>query len=591
MKKKCLIIKRVLGLLFGCVFLPSALFAQSPYDERVETFLNYFGFSDEQRKAGLIALSDSGNPRAMYYLAIKYNHPQKSSFELIKEAAGKGYFMAELEMGEMCIRGRKCNCNKDSAYYWLSRAIEHTEPYVDSDTKLYFKSIKTMEGQNRLSIEIERMATYAVANSILSQYYIEKGQEEKGLNAAEIGYSIMDKIYLEPKGWTPNSDIYKDLLRHSWNSAIRYLAVANYATGNVKKGDKVYSKYDFHDMLLSDFEYKEPREYIIAKRIDALYAYNFTGSKSHPLAIKYYIKAVEKMSYLAMREMIGKRDQAILSKVKQLAFSGDSIAVMLYLHHQLCDEKDTIAANLFLKEIPLKLSFPYDDYKKFTSDDYILYYVLTRDDVCFLLTKDALHTDVETILRLIDRYANKFNGNTDFKKVVSLYEVLISQHPNYSPTPQLKRDVSACYYNLRDYIKAIPIMSEICDTYPDASFRIGEILYEGYLGVPDYNKAFEYLKSAENMKNDEEVSRLFYYLGMCYLKGNGVAKDEAKGFEYMKKALTCRRIYIKTFWEISKCYRFGRGVSRDLKKAEEYEEKAASYKNEDALWIREQQMQ
>jgi TPR repeat protein len=76
---------------------------------------------------------------------------------------------------------------------------------------------------------------------------------------------------------------------------------------------------------------------------------------------------------------------------------------------------------------------------------------------------------------------------------------------------------------------------------------------------------------------------------MCYLKGNGVAKDEAKGFEYMKKAVNCRSVYIKAFWEISKCYRFGRGVERDLKKAEYYEQEAEKAGNDDALWMKEQQ--
>lgn len=122
--------------------------------------------------------------------------------------------------------------------------------------------------------------------------------------------------------------------------------------------------------------------------------------------------------------------------------------------------------------------------------------------------------------------------------------------------------------------------------YKSAPVLLAEFYYEGYVDVPDYEKAMKYLRQSE-----KEDSRVLYYLGMCHLKGNGVAKDEAKGFEYMKKAVECKSVYIKAFWEIAKCYRFRRGVERDLKKAEEYETTAAQHKNEDALWIREQQMQ
>ena len=75
---------------------------------------------------------------------------------------------------------------------------------------------------------------------------------------------------------------------------------------------------------------------------------------------------------------------------------------------------------------------------------------------------------------------------------------------------------------------------------------------------------------------------------MCYLNGNGTTKDEVKGFEYMKKAVECKSVYIKAFWEISKCYRFERGVAKDLQKAEHYKQEAEKYRNDDAMWMKRQ---
>lgn len=568
-------LNRMLFIIIG-ILLHNLVSGQNAYfSNRTETVLTYYGFTDDKRKELLIELSDSGYARAMYYLAEKYKHPTKSEIELIKESAEKGFFMAECELGNRYIKGGGCARNQDSAYYWLRKAIEHTDPFVESDKKQYYKTIKTWEGQHNLSVEIERMTTYALAHSIMSQYYMEKGQMEQGLEYAQKGYSLMDKIYLEPKGWTPNSDLYKSLLSSRWNLAVGYLAVAYYAIGDEKKGNKVLSKSTY-EVLLSEIEYKEPIEYIIAKRIDAIY--NIAGSKPHPIAMDYYLKAIEKNSYFAMREMIN--DKSIKDKARTLALSGDSIAAMIYLHHQL-EINDTTAAFLLLDKIPYKLKFSFSNH--FLSDEYIQHALLEFDDVFLLIRKGVLHTDIETLCYMIEHYLNKGVGYPDNTKVVCLYEILLSQHPRYSPKALMKQNVSACYYNLNDYSKALPLMLEICNIYPETSIVIGEILFEGYTGTPDYEKAFDHLKRGEKTKRTNETSSLlFYYLGMCYLKGCGVSKDEAKGFEYMKKAVKCRSVYTKAFLEIAKCYRLERGTQRDLEKAKFYESEAEKYNKEDA---------
>lgn len=602
MKTSCLIIKRVLGVL-GCTFLTSVLFAQSPYDgwEEIETVLTCSDFTKAQRNEKLVALADNGNVRAMYYLATNwrnYEHPKKGSNELLKETAEKGYFMAECEMGEMYIKGQ----NQDSAYYWLHKAIEHTEAYINSDLIKYQK--KSNNAKYKMSIEYERLATFSLAHSVLSRYYMEKEQKENGIRCAKIGYELMDKIYDGQKKFIlsyydtdkkknskkPTTDVYfVELFRSNWAEVVRYMAVALYITGDIKNGNKFINKYPYLNKY-EVYDYvkeREPEEYLIAKCIDD--CYRVYGSEHHPASLEYYRKAVEKKSYFAMIDMV--KDSAIQKRIKQMAFSGDSVAAMVYLHHQL-EEKDTVSVDLFLKDIPFKFSFPFKD-NSVVKGDAIIEHVLSIDDVFFLLMKDALDTDVKTLLTLYDYYLyKKYKGvhdPKDLKKAVSLYEVLRSQHPNYSPTFLMKRNVSAIYYRLTDYAKAFPLMIEVCNEYPELYPVIGAILYEGYTGKPDYFKAVEYLKKEESVRNNGNIHIQYYYMGMCFLKGNGVTKDETKGFEYMKKAVECEKVVVKAYWEISKCYRFGRGVERDLKKAEYYEQEAEKAGNDDALWMRDQQ--
>lgn len=571
-------IMRTISIIIS-ILLSDLLFAQSAYDEwdRTETILTYYGFSDDQRQGLLIQLADSGNARAMYYLATKYEHPSKSSFELIKTSAEKGYFMAECKLGERYIKGIYCNQNVDSAYYWLNKAIDHTEPYVERDLKLYLKCIKDVKLGHQLSTEYERLATNSLANMIMSQFYMEKGKKEQGLKSAKIGFQLMDRVYITLKKWGNCDDIYKEMLESCWYRANRYMAIAYYVVGDIKKGNKIYPGTE---SFLSYIECKEPWDYRIAKRIDYEYTYFINGSKSHPIALEFYRKAVEKKSYFALREMIN--DPSIQSKARQLAISGDSVAAMVYIHHKLA-EKDSASANSILKELPYMFNFNYEYWPVFgDGENNIQNYLLGQDDVFYLLKKDALHTDTATILHLMDEYIGKFNHRIDAPKATCLYEILLSQHPDYTPMPILKQNISACYYNISDYKKALPLMMDICDAYPEVYPVIGEILYEGYIGVPNYPKALFYLHKAEKQKESEMKSQTFYYLGMCYLNGNGIEKDERRGFEYMKKAIGCKRVFIKAFHQLSKCYRFERGVKQDLNKAEELLKEASKYGDKDA---------
>ena len=95
--------------------------------------------------------------------------------------------------------------------------------------------------------------------------------------------------------------------------------------------------------------------------------------------------------------------------------------------------------------------------------------------------------------------------------------------------------------------------------------------------------------SAQNVNNqtDEKryVERLkelakrgdyqaLFFLGQSYLKGEGVAKDEAKGAELIKKA-AANSDHPHIYWYLGFMYQAGWGVERDYAKAVEWYRKSA----------------
>ena len=68
-----------------------------------------------------------------------------------------------------------------------------------------------------------------------------------------------------------------------------------------------------------------------------------------------------------------------------------------------------------------------------------------------------------------------------------------------------------------------------------------------------------------------------YRVGICYLKGTGVAKDEHEGFLWLEQAAECD--HPAAMYAVSQCYEYGKGVQKDQNKAQELYKKAADNKN------------
>ena len=71
---------------------------------------------------------------------------------------------------------------------------------------------------------------------------------------------------------------------------------------------------------------------------------------------------------------------------------------------------------------------------------------------------------------------------------------------------------------------------------PDAIYLVGRCLFEGVGVKKDNVGGFKWFMTAYELKNKMSSvykSRLFYWLGVCYLDGNGAVKDIDKAMEIL----------------------------------------------------------
>lgn len=533
--------------------------------------------------------SDSlGYPLGTYYLSymLETYGDKEKSIEFLKKSAQRYCFLAKYTLGEKYRLGHSVAKDMDQAKLWLTKAMEDSQDDVD-----------TRITHGHKEIQWDAYCCNALAKAKLGLCYIEEQRTTEGLEMCKTAYKQLKKAY--ESGVNADEERVSEPRISAFTKAAEALLTAYWAIGDrqsayklleervklVHKNNYVYIKVvrdwrikkegfwrdnyreygNLLDEIGKDKEISTAKaQYAVGK---AIHNWNFQEG-IHPWALAFLKSAAQN----------GNRDAQLLlgeyndSKyLHHLTLDGDTTAFIVLISRCL-DKKDTIAAKQWIGNSPLKL------------DSKVIEKEHQEDKRNFLIEQAANNGYMPAIRQM----ARKYSEAEDYKNAIYWLE----KCDTLSIFDQ--QALSAYYYNIKDYEKAYPLLLQLDSQknihFKNTSVLLAEFYYEGYVDSPDYEKAMKYLIQSEKMNSDENT-RVLYYLGMCYLKGNGVAKDEAKGFEYMKKAVKCNSIYIKAFWEISKCYRFGRGVKRDLKKAEEYEEKAAQYKNEDALWLREQQMQ
>ena len=134
--------------------------------------------------------------------------------------------------------------------------------------------------------------------------------------------------------------------------------------------------------------------------------------------------------------------------------------------------------------------------------------------------------------------------------------------------PKLMSSLNDLAEKKQEDLKALQEAAEDGDL--EAMYRLGRSYYYGEDGAPKVGKQAFYCfnKAAEG---DNIAAQ--YYLGLCYVRGIGVEKDEARAVELFAEGAD--QDYLPAVTELGLCYELGHGVEMDKANAAELYEEAA----------------
>ncbi len=208
---------------------------------------------------------------------------------------------------------------------------------------------------------------------------------------------------------------------------------------------------------------------------------------------------------------------------------------------------------------------------------------------------------VRAHVELGDCYRKGIGVEKQYFKAAEYYKMAV----NYNYGPGFWK-LGSCYLSgsgvIQDKKEAIRLFNEGIKL--NDGNCMNEIGYHYYLVNDDYANAFKYFKSGASYgSNNAKIN-----VGICYLYGSGVSKNEELGLNYLFNAITvddgtadyiigkylvykegatnkekesgafhllyaAEKSYTKAYSEVAKCYKEGIGLIKDIEKANFYLEK------------------
>ena len=618
--------------------------SQQDYKEAIHSLLLWYGSNlsgiKQDRDSAITMFSqqaDRNNRYSSYYLyqvlsssetkLIMAPGVDRDSLALVylKKAAALGYHTAEYKLGTHYLYKEN---NTDSAYYWICKAIDDSEREMKTSKKKYkqtmfdewctlylatsFKGICTLIGKNNDEAETEcklalkKMEFIAKRafhpNSTFDRgerQYIAKAYGRVALNLI-CYYNAVNKFKDADKIWEAYGtvcidnridnelppylsaiDVYDNEIRRTCYRGIVVNLFLGHSLGNhllqyaAERGDTV-AKYNLGGKWIEDF----------ARQGDRRAIFQLGGKWVEGLALKGDYQAKVTLIHKSLRE------------------NGIAAADEWWQRTMQKSDIDTLVKRCYYRYIPTRYMDSVDTlFSRYVMEKAIgagclkakeylgMSYYNNRDyKKAFILLEEACKDEcsIEAIAKLGHCYRWGYGTNKAVEKAIACYEKALQMKNQNEHDAALELYLAYSYDDNKEYSKAFALFQKLSKLYKLAEYEVGRYYYEGYAGIPDYRKAYACMKKMEGTHYVEN-SRVQYYLGMCYLKGHAVSKDEKTGFDYLKRAVESKWVYPKVYWEIAKCYRFGRGIERDLKKAEYYEQEAEKAGNDDALWMKEQQ--
>jgi TPR repeat protein len=153
-----------------------------------------------------------------------------------------------------------------------------------------------------------------------------------------------------------------------------------------------------------------------------------------------------------------------------------------------------------------------------------------------------------------------------------------------------KKELTSIRQNIIDYfnkneIDSLKIYKQLLDNQDDVDFIVllGYFYYMGIETSKNYEKAFQLFKCASNISNNHASGRTksyilaHYYVGICYHKGYGTAKNEKLAIGYFSEV--ANKDFAAGQLNMGYCYCTGIGIAKNLKLAAQWYQKAADNEN------------
>jgi TPR repeat protein len=125
-------------------------------------------------------------------------------------------------------------------------------------------------------------------------------------------------------------------------------------------------------------------------------------------------------------------------------------------------------------------------------------------------------------------------------------------------------------YNQGNYLQAVKYFQKAADQrYAEAQFYLGVCYVNGQGVAKDAQQAVKYFKMAADQGN----AAAQFYLGVCYANGDGVAKAVHQAVKYYMMAAD--QGHAAAQYNLGVCYADGEGVAKDAQQAVKYYKMAA----------------
>ena len=525
-----------------------------------------------------------GSVQAIHNLGGLYNwgmgveENRAVALDFWEEAAGAGNMYSSFNMANAFLNGNGRQRNEDRALeYYLASFEQGYEPaicqYGDIMSRRYPDDVlRIVELMENAALNGEALCIRAIS-WLLFEGFDKHSDAEKLLHWVNYGVSLnnAEATYVKALIYDfdkTSIDSDPEIAKQYYLKAAelgRESAFANlgfmYEEGKFGHEDPISAKYYYEQAIEADetwgynnlatfyyrgtgkeVNYEKARElYEIAAKRGNSYAYSNLGG------MYAYGNGVEVDAYKA---------ESLYKKSIELGFDKAKIYLAeLYLNQELSIFNRALALDYLYEAIQDGEELALERLAEQFKDEERKWFVTSEGDAQIAFDLAAHYVEADNIAEACNWYLVAFERKHD-EAYLDLLDCVKDNKLANSP--------------FTDHLEVATQWAEHQEW--DADSLIGELFYYGISVTTDKSKAAEYFHAAHQNSGDSIAQ---YKLGVMYLEGDGVSKDEAAGRKFLE--LSSEQGVSAAFKQLSEVYRKGKGVPVDLTKAFAYAKTGAEY--------------